>query len=140
MSLETLKEAREKLNSANHILFTSAKSEIGAELTRLFANPSITSIQWAQKASEYNDEGMYPGVFGPVKNQPGFDEEPWPSWIDGYGYDTPGWAYDGMDDLKKVLNLLGEDILSEIFGDECRIMAVRDTGKGYKLVTEYQSY
>lgn len=131
MSLENLQQARREIDNANRLLKDEAEKTIRDELERIFiANPTFKTIDWAQKHSEYNDEGMYEGVFGPVANEISAEEQrnddDWPDWLYGYGGTK---VVDELKELHSILNAVGEEVLSDIFGDECRVTASWDVSK-----------
>lgn len=140
--LETLNQARLRL----------AKMALHQVLTEVFEeNPDINIISWGQKNSEYNDEGMYPGIQGPVFNYNFSDKRDWDDleWdiIMGYGYrrkDHEGWSGilerpQAAKKLKEMLEGIGEDLMVAIMGneDEYIISANRQntTKLSYKLTS-----
>ncbi|MFI5405133.1 MAG: hypothetical protein ACHQ1D_01330 [Nitrososphaerales archaeon] len=149
MSLSELESARRLFDESRGFLTQNVTDAIKAECIGLFsANPGLTNIQWAQKASEYNDEGMYPGVFGPVANRPVSrdDGDGWdymPAWLDDYGDpDTPS-PYDRyLGELRRILAAAGDEVLSEVFGDSAKVAAIRDEDRdhGVKFIVEYVGY
>jgi len=146
VSLETLRQARNNIDEAQKILRAEAQSSIKEELRLLFEDPTVHNVTWAQKAGEYNDEGMYPGIFGPALNQ--FDSELMLS--DFGGEEIREWSYDDGYDmlyggyqvdprakrLKEVLNAIGDEILSDLYGEENVVVVLR-TENGAKVVSEY---
>jgi hypothetical protein len=138
-----LQAARRDLEQAKAAISTQAKSVLKGVVEKIFdENPDIQTIAWAQKASEYNDEGMYPGLFGPVAN-PEPDED---GDYRGYGYSS-NWLYPSYNDkfvvapqlkeLDETLQAIGEDELSQIFGDEHSV-TVTNTENGPRFTTEYE--
>ena len=132
LELNELTEAREALDAAQAKLKAQARTTIEALIRDAFEDSDITNIAWAQKSSEYNDEGMYPGIVGPVVN---VNEEGRQQWVGVVVHQTDS----RLPELTEALNLIGEEILSDIFGDEAYVIATRD-GEAVKLVTEYAGY
>ena len=109
-SLSDLNAAKAANDASYKTLKDLTKDVIRAEIISLFETYStMKNIVWAQKNSEYNDEGLYPGITGPY-----FD-------IDDDDYD---WYYDEpiqdgrLANLENILNTAGENILSDIFYDD----------------------
>lgn len=133
--LSELQAAREQLTTARATLQTKGKQTLLAVVDEIFnAHPDIHDISWASKSSEYDDQGMYPGIAGPVANE---DE----NYNDGY----PEWLYDyrfqqdpRLAPLKQTLDLLGEDVLSELFGDEEQVTVRRELPSRFE--TNYVGY
>ena len=142
MSLEAVKEARQQITEAQKVLRDAAEKTVKDELEKLFTDPTIQNVTWAQKAGEYNDEGMYPGVFGPAINafEGLVDRASIRDWSYEDGYDMIYYGGMTVDPRAKrfeeVLNALGDDILSDMFGNENVTVAVR-TEKGATIVSEY---
>lgn len=124
ITVQDLVSARASILQAESLLQHNAKQVLNDVVLAVFRRDSeITSVSWAQKSSEYNDEGMYHGVFGPAINQP----------YDGSGsswYDL-GWTTSyvpvptELRGVEEVLKALGVDILAQIFGDEAIVNARR---------------
>lgn len=150
----SLKEQLKNLEQDRHKL---AKDHIVATLTEIFREfPNINIISWGQKSSEYNDEGMYTGIHGPVFNHDFTEGGDGPAWdslemeiIQGYGdyrrNDTDGWdkileAPTASEKLMGALNEIGEDLLVDIFdADEYILSAVRE-GDRFKIYQESVRY
>jgi hypothetical protein len=141
MSLSEITLARQQIDSATKTLQSVAKRAINDEVTKLLSDPAIRYVSFAQKASEYNDEGMYPGIQGPAINEP-FDvaddeysdgDDRWDSWV----YDTDHRVDPRAKQLAAILNGIGEQILSDIFGDECAVDAYLDQFGNVKYASEY---
>jgi hypothetical protein len=138
MSIQELEAARKSMDEARGVLSNSVQGAISAECKRLFARHiGLENIQFAQKASEYTDEGMYPGVFGPVANRAESSDEDaeyygyLPAWLDDYyGEDKPSSYDESLGELRRILNATGEDVLSEIFGDTARVIITRGEKEG----------
>lgn len=140
--LDTIKIARSAIDAANSELNSIAKEAINESVKQLLMYPDVRYVSFAQKGSEYNDEGMYPGVFGPAINEPFsvFDGEEgnddrWDSWIYEYRPDVPNDPR--LRDLYDILNGIGEEILSSIFGDECAVDFYIDNKGSFKYTSEY---
>lgn len=139
MGLVEIKKAREDLEAAKKILEEQSKSSIKEELERLFhEDPTINAIQWSQKDSEYDDEGMYPGVFGPYFVMDSDDED-----ANGYGrFPRELYGYDSspippeLQKLQEILSCLGSEILSSLFGDANVSTATFD-GRSVSIESEY---
>jgi hypothetical protein len=135
--LERLQQARNRAVMAEKFIVAEAKNVINEELTRLFIeHPEIQTIAWGQKAREYNDEGMYPGVFGPEVREEERDGDD----LDDRYYDM---LYSGRSttdsrvaDLKAILEIVGEETLSDIFGEE-HVVEVSRCGDSFDIQTEY---
>lgn len=129
MSVTAIAEARKRMKEAETVLRNEAKSAINSAVLALLES-GASSVSWAQKGSEYNDEGMHPGVFGPVLNHPYCELED--RWDDEIWYDV---LYGGhrvdpkLEALKSILNDVGDEILSDIFGDECVVDATLVDGR-----------
>jgi hypothetical protein len=138
MDLTRLENARNQMNDAQRELESSAKSVINEAVKELLDSPDISNVVWAQKSSEYNDEGMYPGVAGPHLNVEGVDDDFDPYDLeDRWGLmETYGSVDQRASDLKKVFDLLGEEILSDLFGDEHLVVATLN-GDRVQYATEY---
>lgn len=126
MSVTELVEARKRIDQAQAEIKSLAKQSIRDAVQAVFDNyPDVETVAWAQKHSEYNDEGMYPGLFGPVINAERDDDG-------SYGYDSFVYDYHGtkIDDrlgaLHQVLEAIGTEELSDIFGDEYSVTAERE--------------
>lgn len=138
--LDRIKEARKSLDEANEILKKESKNALREAISKVFDdNPNAQGIGWAQKDSEYNDEGMYPGVFGPAFTdldplQENSFRDLWHSapWVYGDG----GKTDPRLIELEEVLAALGSQVLSELFGDE-NIVIARRSDKGFTIHTEY---
>lgn len=144
MSLQELIDAKKEMEEARSFLTSNVKEAIKTECMRLFnTHLGLTDIQFAQKASEYNDEGMYPGVYGPVANQAELDAEDYfPPWLDDYSdRNFKASVYDqSLSELSRILSAAGDEVLSEVFGDSARIIVTRDEDKGVKFTVEYVGY
>lgn len=131
MSFDTLERAVKDLEDAKFHLLDVAKGTLNDAVKVLLKNPDIENVAWAAKSSEYNDEGMYPGVVGPHLNI-GEDDD-YDRWV--YDYDSKS------DDartklLAEILAVTGEDVLTEIFGDEAKVTATLVNG-AVKYYTDY---
>lgn len=132
-ALETVTTARKQLDEAKKSLQSQAKFAVGEALDDIFAaHEDVMKIQWAQKSSPYNDEGMYDGVHGPVINNED-DDRYCPRWT--YRYDAP--LDPRAKELKAVLEAIGEEILSDIFGDENIVTAERQPDGQVTVTSEY---
>lgn len=146
-ALEAVTEARRVVAHAEGTLREKAKDAVREGLDAAFAHAGVTAVVFAQKSSEYNDEGMYPGVFGPQVLELPEDVE-----VDLYelahDYDGEYSTYDMLygygskevdprvSKLKEVLDAIGEDILSDLFGDECLVLVTKGHN-GYDFESEY---
>lgn len=145
--LEEIQSARNAIETAQTSLRSVAKTAIREECEKIFALPGITSVSWAQKSSEYNDEGMYEGVYGPVLNRPydptddeaGADDDRWERWYDVLypGYGSSSATDHRLKPLADILNGLGQVILSDIFGDECAVDVRIDSNGNLSFDSEY---
>lgn len=120
MGLEEIKAAQKHLKNSRQNVIQEAKRAIKWEVQQLLAEPDIEVVSWAQKTSEYTDEGMYPGVFGPAFNQPySTSEDRWDSFVYEWDFkiDPRG------ETLREILLNVGDEILSEIFEDESAVDA-----------------
>lgn len=139
--LDTLKAARAAADTARVTLESEAQGVLDENFTLIFKNnPTIQSISFGVKSSEYNDEGMYPGIAGPVVSE----NEDGDSGLDDY--ESRDWLYDynasvepRVQGLKATLDLIGEDILTQIYGDEYVVTASRKVD-GFRVTTDYASY
>lgn len=128
MSVTAIAEARQRMKEAEEVLRREAKNAINSAVLALL-EAGATSVSWAQKSSEYNDEGMYPGVFGPVLDHPyhtledRWEDEKWYDVLYGSESDSKAQA------LKDILENVGDEILSDIFGDECVVDATLSNGR-----------
>lgn len=139
----TLDEAVQAAEKAQADLIAAGKKALREVLTSSFENPEIQTIAWAQKYSEYDDEGLYPGITGPVINVVDGDDPMEGVW---------GWTYGGGDangfpeeygNVKNMLDAVGEETICNIVGDDNNIVvAIRDERRdvGYSLFTEYAGY
>jgi hypothetical protein len=66
--LKALRLAVDVKTAAESQFFTELNTTFLAIKDRVFTNPQITNFVFAFKSGEYNDEGMYPGIFGPSFN------------------------------------------------------------------------
>lgn len=149
----------EKLKNLEEDRQNIAKDHLQATLTEIFTEyPEINIISWGQKDSEYDDEGMYPGVNGPVFNYDFFDEVNKDNWnnlemeiIQGYGSyrksDTDGWekifkAPNAERKLMSALNDIGSELLVKIFddADEYIVSAERKDDGTFKIYKESIRY
>lgn len=138
MSLDALIAERKAADAAIGNLRKVAKETIGEELDSLFLRfEDINKVQWAQKNSPYNDEGMSEGIHGPVVNDDFEEDYGAPEWAYGYGTFSPD---NRTDTLRSILNTLGEEILSDIFGDENLVTAVRETDGTVKVTSDYAGW
>jgi hypothetical protein len=145
-ALEAVQEARTQVADAEKTLRVKAKDAVREGLDAAFADGTVKAVLFAQKGSEYNDEGMYPGVFGPrVLDTDGeINIEELAHDYDGntpvydmlYGYGKPEPVDSRLSSLKTALDSIGEDVLSDLFGDEC-IVLVTKGANGYDFESEY---
>lgn len=142
--LADLEDARVRLDVAQKDIRTLAKTTIESIVKELFVKHSdLETISWAQKSSEYNDEGMSTGIVGPVSNVED-DGNNYPEWV--YAYNST--VESRLSTLSKALELIGVDILADIYGDEYIVnaTAVITTNFGIRNVsrvnfkTEYAGY
>lgn len=137
MSLEQIKKSRAALDKARQEIRDDIKEVISQECARIFiANPEITSIGWGMKTSEYNDEGMYPGINGPAINVD-LDDDSDKDLMMGYDYGYKGDKLSPVTDtLKAILEEAGADILCEVWDDEYIVVAKPKTRD---LAVEFES-
>lgn len=139
-ALETVQAARTKVDEANEVLRSTAKEAVKEGLDTVFADPSVTLVMFAQKSSEYDDEGMYPGVYGPDIREGEYNidqilDDRWEE-LDGLlGYGSLPTDPRGVQ-LKAVLEAVGDDVLSDLFGDESVVFVTKGE-KGYSITSEY---
>lgn len=122
-----------------------AKKALNDTLSEVFKNHDIESISWGQKYTEYNDEGMYEGISGPVVNvtiDP--DENSW-EWQDKICYHPdpiPSGCAQQVRMLKDVLEAIGAKTLCDIVGgDEYVVTATREKPVySFKLTAENAGY
>jgi hypothetical protein len=121
-----------------------AKRALNDALSEVFKNHSIKSISWAQKYTEYNDEGMYEGVSGPVVNVDleGLERYEWQDKICYHPDPLPAGCAKEVKMLQEVLRAIGPRTLCDIIGDdEYVITATREKPVySYKLTAEYAGY
>ena len=150
-----LDDALRTFSAAQANLVSASKRALTDVLSAVFSNPEVTDVAWGQKTSEYNDEGMYPGIMGPVINEfsivndeTGEVEETdlddwWSKLYDGY---PPRTTYKFPVERAKVaaiLEAIGPEILCEIVGDdEHVVIAERDNRRsdGFTLWSEDVRY
>lgn len=140
--LARIKVARNAIDAANSELSYTAKEAINEAVKQLLMYPDVRYVSFAQKTSEYSDEGMYEGVFGPAINEPfsvydgeeGNDDR-WDSWVYEPGLGVPNDPR--LRDLYDILNMVGEQILSNIFGDECAVDFYIDNSGSFTYTSEY---
>jgi hypothetical protein len=138
---------------AHEQLVKAAKEALTDELGRLFADKSVMTVAWGQKYSEYNDEGMYPGIMGPALNQfiiAGEDtqviewevEDYFEGLYERYGQENPHLTDPRLRPLRELLNKIGAETLAEIIGgDQDVIVAARTDASGaYSLEAVDVSY
>ena len=123
-SLQKVQEARERIKSAREVLEKESEATIKETVESILSsNPDIDIIRWGHRSSEYDDEGMYPGIVGPiVQSREEFDaEDNYPDWIyrDEYKSDKR------LSTLVTALNSIGEDILSDLYGDQAVVTIER---------------
>lgn len=133
MGVSEILEAREKVNEGTRTLEYEAKAAIKDCVDYILSVPGIDCVSWSQKSSEYDDEGMYPGVWGPVINDP-FSADDGGEWAYGYGSVLTDPR---CESLKKVLEAIGSDILSNIFGDEYAVDATYGNDGRIRFHAEY---
>jgi hypothetical protein len=151
MTVAKLTQAREQLNAARKTLVEEARGTIEETLIPIFQhNPDIDVVTWAQKSSEYDDEGMYPGIHGPIglTEEEAENEDRFPDWL--YGYTEK--KDDRLSSLTKVLTTIGDEVLSEIYGDQNVVTAQRANdkvcesckqpikGNGFLITNEFAGY
>lgn len=121
---------------AHEALIKTGRAELGATLAGLFeSNPDLENIVWGHKYSEYNDEGMYPGITGPKANADLGDElHVWDVLDDmgawGSTSDPAGKFDKEVRVLSTLLNKLGEENLAEIIGGDEALIIVERTEDG----------
>lgn len=151
--MSRLHEANAALRAAKEEHKAAAKEELGSVLSGIFeSDPSIHHVVWGQKYSEYNDEGMYPGISGPVINSSlGIVDEENGELVE---IDLDGWwnvcAYPGEDSdpqyqeqqdlLSTTLSEIGEDVLCEIVGEDEHVVVAQRSANGFDLWSEYAGY
>jgi hypothetical protein len=125
MTLTALQDARRRITNATQDLDSLSKTVINDLVKDLLQADDINNVTWAQRGSEYSDEGMYPGIAGPFLNAELDDRDDYYDYIDTDDYDKDPRIHD----LKAALDAIGEDILSDIFGDEYMVIAtLREDG------------
>ncbi len=122
-----------------------AKKALNDTLAEVFKNLKIESISWGQKCTEYNDEGMYEGVSGPVVNVSLGEDESSFEWQDKICYHpdpAPEGTANEIKMLKEVLIAIGAPTLCDIIGgDEYVITATREKPVySFKLTAESAGY
>lgn len=132
MSLQQIEELSLDISIKEKKLRSLTDYLLKEQIELLFAiYPDIQCIEWAQKYSEYNDEGMYPGVYGPVVDQT-YDEDEsfyWPDWL---GWGGKGLSDSRLTDLHNILHSAGADVLSDLYGDEHRVTIKRDDTNNFR--------
>lgn len=141
MDLTNLRDAKEKIETAQAYLRVAAEKTIGASVRDILSKPHNYSVVWAAKSSEYNDEGMYPGISGPYLNV-GVEEGvfDWDRMMDDRWEILMGDGTSNdpaLSELNEVLSLIGEEILSDIFGDEHLVVAYLNSQRNVQFDTEY---
>lgn len=154
----SLDEAIAASVAAHEQLVNVAKEELTDELGRLFAHRDVLTVSWGQKYSEYNDEGMYPGIMGPALNKfiiAGEDTEviEWEVGYHGsndyfealysrYGQENSHLSDPRLTPLRELLNKIGAEVLAEIIGgDQNVVVAAREDAAGaYSLEAVDVSY
>lgn len=140
-ALTALEQARSQITEAQKVLSNKAKDAVREGLDEVFADPSVKVVIFAQKSSEYNDEGMYPGVFGPEVrtedvNVDQLIDDRWDEFYDLlYGYGNSA-ADPRAPKLKAALEAVGQEVLSDLFGNECLVFVTKGD-KGYDFQSEY---
>lgn len=141
MDLTKLRDAKEKIETAQAYLRVAAEKTINASVLSVLSTPHNYSVAWAAKSSEYNDEGMYPGISGPYLNVGVVDgvfdwdrmmDDRWEILMDNGTSNEPV-----LSELTEILNLIGEEILSDIFGDEHLVVAYLNSQRNVQFDTEY---
>lgn len=136
MGITEIAAARQQLDNAKKMIKDQAEKSIKEELVKIFSDVDVDAVQWSQKSSEYNDEGMYPGIHGPYFVTVTNGDEHINRELYGYGQ-TP--VPPELESLKRILDCIGDDILSEIFGDE-NVNTVTRSGKGVIITSDYADY
>lgn len=143
---DEIKEARQAVVNAESTLRKQSKAALQETLTEVFKNPAIRDVNWGAKEGEYDDEGMIPGVHGPVFNLLDEDGDPIDEHI-SYNLNLTGYestsvfgqfATEGRL-LKELLTDIGGGVLTELFGEEHIVTAERDESRttGFRITTEY---
>lgn len=122
VDIATIEAAEQSIHDARADYRKLVKEAINAEVGKLLKQPGIDVVSWAQKSSEYNDEGMYPGVAGPVINSP-FVSDDGRAWDRNYGVLYQNVKSPEASALSVLLDKIDCDELAEIFGDECSVDA-----------------
>lgn len=139
--LADLDVAAAAATEAQRQLEVTGKAVLKQALTEVFSNPSIETVAWAQKHSEYNDEGLYPGITGPVINVVDADDPTADLWDwAGYGDSSPGEFPEEQRLVKSVLDKIGEETICEIVGDDDNIVVASRQGDGFTIFAEYAGY
>lgn len=139
-----LDEALEAKARADAQVQKAAKAALKEVLHDAFQNPRIATVAWGQKYSEYNDEGMYPGIAGPVINVVDPEDpraDAW-GWLGGWGTSTDDDFPTEQRRIKTVLDKVGPEVLCEIVGDdEYMVYAVRsENPDGFIIDYEHMGY
>lgn len=144
-SVSALLAARKDLDSARDRVNDAAKAALHDVLTDAFSNPEVHEISWGQKNSEYNDEGMYPGVHGPYVSGKEDEEMDWEHpayrWVLGFEYGNknptePAFREEEQS-VKAVLEAIGEEVLCDVLGYDEYVVSAYRSGDGFKLTQEY---
>lgn len=132
--LATLEKARLSL----------AKDILNRALTEVFTNPEIKFVGWGEKFSEYDDEGMYPGISGPFFNVDYHsvkrEDESWNTiheCLFGSGEETFLSEYSN---LKKILEGIDTPLLCQIVGDDDYVVVAKRTNKGFIIQADHWQY
>lgn len=132
MSVEKIIAAKQRVKEANELIQELAKSTLDDLIRFIFnVHPGMLGIEWAQKSSEYDDQGIYYGVYGPVLLDLNDHDDSYPNWL-YRGEDVPT----ELAELKTLLDSLGPEVLVRMFGDEEVVTVTRDM----KFSTRYVGY
>ena len=137
--IERLQNARNRIEEAKQELSGEAKSVLRDEVYRILTeNEDIKNVAWGHKSSEYNDQGMYPGVAGPIINSvEDLNDYNSYEWLWSY---KPEPTDERLKDLETILNALGEEILTDIFGDEQCVIAKVNAKGSVDFISDYVGY
>ncbi len=127
-------EAHQAAKAAQANLVGSAQRLLKDTLESVFENSEVLNIAWAQRYSEYDDEGLYPGICGPIVNA--FDEDEivnlhrtdiWDK-LPMYGNSVSTIGFDReVRIMKNTLDAIGaETLCAFVGGDENMVVVTRE--------------
>ena len=137
----TIVQLRADADLALSALRRGGQEVLNNTVKELLQKDGVSVVIWAARSSEYNDEGMYPGIIGPFINPEGFDpEEGIDPFLEEQAYELL-YGEHPIDprakELEAVLNALGDEIISDIYGDQNMVFAYLLHDGRLQYETEY---